>query len=144
MRRTLIALRAGLGLLLWYPVVASAEPPDAVIELSGGAVAAGVGYTWGDGTLTFAGKRYPVKLDALSFISLGARQYSASGRGTGLKTVADINGTYAALAAGGTLGGGGTFITMQNQNGVAIDLISTSEGLSLDLATEGMHIALAE
>ena len=38
-------LAMGLGLLLGI----SAEAPDGVIELSGGSVAAGIGFSWGSG-----------------------------------------------------------------------------------------------
>lgn len=45
-------LCVGVGLLsLAQPAPASAAASDGRIELSGGKVAAGVGYTWGSGTL---------------------------------------------------------------------------------------------
>lgn len=52
MRKTLAVIGTSLGLLLSYPVLSFAESPDAVIELSGGSVAAGVGWNWGTARLS--------------------------------------------------------------------------------------------
>jgi hypothetical protein len=38
---------------------AAQSTPTGTIELSGGSVAIGIGYTWGKGILIFEGKRYP-------------------------------------------------------------------------------------
>jgi hypothetical protein len=48
-----------LGILLVQPVALSAQTPDGVIELSGGSVAAGIGYTWGGGTPDLPGQTLP-------------------------------------------------------------------------------------
>jgi hypothetical protein len=50
-RKFLFLLCVGLGLLLCHPTGASAAVADGTIELSGGKVAAGLGYSWGSGTL---------------------------------------------------------------------------------------------
>jgi hypothetical protein len=52
-RKLLCSVSLGMGLLLLSPAPASAAVPDGTIELSGGKVAAGVGYSWGSGTLFF-------------------------------------------------------------------------------------------
>src|SRR5580700_10076268 len=62
MRRFFALLGIGLGFLLAQPIASSAQTPDGVIELSGGSVAAGIGFTWGAGTLIFQGKRYPLSV----------------------------------------------------------------------------------
>jgi len=111
--------------------------------LSGGSVAAGIGYTWGSGTLIYQGKRYPLTVSGVSLASVGAAGYTAAGSVYGLKSPRDIDGVYTAVAAGGTLGGGGDFSAMRNQNGVVVNMTATTEGLSLTLATEGMKIAIA-
>src|SRR5262249_16725922 len=73
---------------LWSAVVvwgfalsaASAEDkPDATLKLSGGSVAAGIGYTWGGGTLTYKGKTYDVELSGLSIADVGATKIEARG-----------------------------------------------------------------
>ncbi len=144
MPKFLAVLAASFGLLLFEAAPASTQTPDAVIELSGGSAAVGIGYSWGGGTLIFQGKRYPVKISGISVASVGVTEYTAAGSVTGLKTPQDINGAYSSVAAGGTLGGGGAVAAMRNQNGVTINLSSTTQGLSLTLAAEGMKISLAQ
>jgi hypothetical protein len=144
MHKIVAALGLSLGLLLGQTAYVSAGTPDAVIELSGGSVAAGVGFSWGSGTLIYQGKRYPLKISGFSLASVGVTEYAAAGTVSGLKTPRDINGVYTAAAAGGTLGGGAGVSAMTNQSGVSIQMTSTSEGLNLTLAAEGVKIRLAE
>ena len=144
MRKLLAVPLLALGLLLAQLDSSSAQTPDGVIELSGGAVAIGIGYSWGSGTLIFQGQRYPLKVSGLSVASVGVTNYTAAGSVEGLKTPQDINGVFTAVTAGGTLGGGGNISAMKNQNGVVIHLTSTTQGLSLSLAAEGLKITLAQ
>src|SRR3979411_1381933 len=79
-RKTFTAVGIGLALLLrCQPVPSSAQTRDAVIELSGGAVAAGIGFNWGSGTLIFQGERYKLKVSGLSLASVGADEYTEIG-----------------------------------------------------------------
>jgi hypothetical protein len=142
MRRKIVLGGICLGLLLSQAAPALAQSPDAVIELSGGSLAAGIGFTWGSGTLIYQGKHYPLKVSGLSLASVGATEYTLAGSVTGLKTPQDVTGVYTTVAVGGTLGGGGGAAAMQNQNGVVIHTTSTSQGLSLTLAAEGVKITL--
>jgi hypothetical protein len=142
MRKLFTLLGVGLALLLANPIVSYAQAPDGVIELSGGSISAGIGYSWGSGTLIFQGKRYPLKISGISLASVGVTDYTAAGSVEGLKTPEGINGVFTSVAAGATLGGGGSVSAMKNQNGVVIHLTSTSTGLSLTLATQGLKISL--
>jgi hypothetical protein len=142
MRKFFALLSVGVALLLANPLVSSAQVPDGVIELSGGSVSAGIGYSWGSGTLIFQGKRYPLKISGISLVTVGVTDYTAAGSVEGLKTPQDINGVFTSVSAGATLGGGGSVAAMKNQNGVVIHLTSTSTGLSLSLAAAGLKIAL--
>jgi hypothetical protein len=144
MRKILAVLVMGFSVLLAQPLAASAQAPDGVIELSGGSVAAGVGFSWGHGSLIFQGKRYRLSVSGLSIASVGVTDYTAAGQVTGLRTVQDINGVYTAVGAGATLGGGGNVAAMRNQNGVVIQMTSTTAGLSLTLAAAGVKISLAK
>ncbi len=143
-RRTIYLVVAGLFLLSGGLVFAQNEglPWDGVIELSGGTVAAGIGYSWGSGTLTQAGKQYPLKIEGLSVGKVGITKASAYGKVFNLKNVNDINGTYAAIGTGATVGGGGSAATMKNAKGVIIDLYTTSEGASFSLGAAGVTIQL--
>jgi hypothetical protein len=137
----------GLFLLSSAPVLAQSKvnlglPWDALIEFSGGSVAAGIGFSWGSGTLTQAGKTYQLKIDGLSLGNVGITKASAWGRVYHLKKLSDINGTYAAVGTGATVGGGGSAITMKNTKGVVIDVFTTTEGASIGLGTGGLKIEL--
>lgn len=120
------------------------EAPSATIELSGGAVAAGIGYSWGSGTLVFQGKKYPLKVSGLSIVNVGASEYTATGVVLHLTQVADIGGNYVAGEAGATLAGGGSLMSMKNDRGVVINMTTTRTGLQLTLAPTGMKIELAK
>jgi hypothetical protein len=139
----------GLFLLSSAPVLAQSKvnlglPWDALIEFSGGSVAAGIGFSWGSGTLTQAGKTYSLKIDGLSVGSVGITKASAYGKVYHLKKLSDINGTYAAIGTGATVGGGGTAIAMKNAKGVIIDIYTTTEGVNLSLGTAGVKIELKQ
>jgi len=144
MRKILAAVATGLALVLCQLTPSLAQAPDGIIELSGGSVAAGVGFSWGSGTLIFQGQRYPVTVNGLSLASVGVTSYTAAGSVTGLRTPQDINGVFTTVAAGGTVGGGGTVAAMRNQNGVVIQMTSTTQGLSLTFAAEGVKITLTQ
>jgi hypothetical protein len=144
-RKLLCLLSVGAGLfLLGHPARAAAAIPDGRIELSGGKVAAGIGYSWGAGTLFFHGKQYPITLNGLGLGSAGINKYTASGTVTGLKKAQNINGRFTAVSTGLTLGDGASIAEMKNDNGVIIRLLdSTSEGLGASLAHKGVHISIA-
>jgi hypothetical protein len=76
--------------------------------------------------------------------SAGISESTASGTVTGLTRPQDINGIYTAAGAGLTIGGGAGITEMENNNGVTIDLKSTTEGLSATVAVKGVQISLAE
>jgi hypothetical protein len=143
-RKLVFLLCVGLTLVLFHPPLASAQVPDGTIELSGGKIAAGLGYSWGSGTLILQGKRYPLTVSGISLGSVGANEYTASGTVTGLRSPQDINGIYARVGTGLTLGGGADIAAMRNENGVTIQLASTTEGLNFTLAVTGMKISIAD
>ena len=122
--------------------VTDANSPDATLELSGGSVAVGIGYTWGGGTLTYNGKTYPVELSGLSIADVGASKIEASGSVYHLGKLADFDGNYTAATAGITIAGGGSATAMQNQNGVVINILSTTQGLKFALAASGMSLKI--
>ena len=149
MLKVVCLLVVGLFLFSGTPVFAQSKtnvglPWDALIEFSGGSVAAGIGFSWGSGTLTQAGKTYSLKIDGLSVGSVGITKASAYGKVYRLKKLSDINGTYAAIGTGATVGGGGTAIAMKNAKGVIIDIYTTTEGVNLSLGTAGVKIELKQ
>lgn len=119
-------------------------PWDALIQLSAGSVGAGIGISWGSGTLTQAGKQYPLKVEGLTVGTVGLTKATALGKVYNLKQLSDINGTYAAIGTGATVGGGGAAVTMKNAKGVLIDIVTTTEGVSFSLGTSGVTITLQQ
>lgn len=121
---------------------APADEADATLDLTGGSVAAGVGYVWGNGELTFQGQKRQFKLSGVSIVDAGAARIAASGVVYHLKKLSDFDGNYAAVTAGMTVGRGGSAAVLKNQHGVVIKLLSTNEGLSFNLAANGVQIKL--
>jgi hypothetical protein len=119
-------------------------PWDALIQLSAGSVGVGIGINWGSGTLTQAGKEYPLKVEGLTVGTVGITKATALGKVYNLKNLSDINGTYFAVGTGVTVGGGGSAITMKNANGVLIDAVTTTEGVSFTFGTSGVTITLKQ
>jgi hypothetical protein len=124
-------------------VLADDAPPDATIEFSGGSVAAGIGVSWGRGTLHYQGKEYSFRLNGLHILDIGAQGVQGTGEIYHLAKVEDFGGTYGAASAGATLASyGGAAATMQNSNGVVIHFRSDTEGLDLTAALGGVSIKL--
>ena len=142
MRRLIVGL--ALGMLMLLPAKAQNQAPDGTIELSGGSVAVGIGYTWGSGKLNYQGKDYALTVKGLSIVDVGASEYNAAGSVYNLKKLEDFDGTYTAGTAGATVAGGMSGTVMRNQNGVAIELTSTHSGLQFTLAPSGMEVHIAK
>jgi hypothetical protein len=143
MHRKLIGLVAVAGVLACLgPAVAKHKgpAPDATLTLKEGSVAAGLGISWGSGTLTYHGKSYPISVDGLSVGAVGVTSVTATGKVYGLHQLSDFDGNFAAVGAGATVGGGGSVATMKNQNGVKVTLTSTTKGVSLSLAAGGVNM----
>jgi hypothetical protein len=124
------------------PPVSDSTSADGTVELSGGAIAAGIGYTWGNGTLAFNNHKHNFSISGLSIVDVGASSYSASGNVYHLNKLSDFDGNYVALSAGATIAGGGDAIYLKNQNGVVIKVAATEIGLRFNLAGSGVNIAL--
>ena len=145
MRQLVTGLVVAAALSLPFSsALAKASLPDATLQLNQGSVAAGIGFSWGGGTLTYRGKRYPVSVDGLTVGSVGISRASASGSVYHLRKLEDFNGTYTAVGAGATVGGGGSIATMQNQNGVRITLRSTSRGVKFTLGASGVSLNIKQ
>ena len=146
MRRVVIGLVAvgSLVSLLVGLALAQAKKPDATLTLSEGTVAVGIGFSWGKGTLDYKGKKYPVKVEGLSVGEVGVNRATAVGNVYKLTKLADFDGNYVAAGAEATIAGGAGVTAMKNQNGVVIELKSTTQGASLKLAAEGLKLGVAK
>jgi hypothetical protein len=130
--------------LIGGSAVAQDKKADATLKLSEGNIAAGIGFSWGKGTLTYQGKTYAVKVEGLSVGEVGVNRAEAAGNVYNLKKLEAFNGNYTAAAAAGTVGGGAGVAAMKNQNGVVIEMKSTTQGASLKLAAEGIKLRIGE
>jgi len=74
---------------------------------------------------------------------VGLTRASAVGTVSNLKHLADFAGTYVAVGTGATVAGGAGVNVMRNQNGVVIELTSTTQGASLKLGVDGVRLSLA-
>src|SRR5438876_4562012 len=143
MNRRLVGLAIIGAMLLIAPIGRAAEEkPDATVKMTGKSLAAGVGYSWGSGVLTYQGKEYPFSISGLSAGNIGAGSAELSGQVFDLKNLADFNGNYTSLGAGATVAGGGGAMTMKNQNGVVMNVVGTTRGLTFKLGVDGMKVEL--
>jgi hypothetical protein len=123
-------------------VAAAETTTTGTVAMSGGSVAAGVGFSWGGGTLTYQGREHPFKVKGLRVGDVGVTDIQAAGTVSHLNSLQDFSGNYTALQAGLTLAGGGSVTAMRNQNGVVITITSTTQGLDVNVGASGVNIAL--
>jgi len=119
--------------------------PDATLRLSGGSFAAGIGFSWGSGMLTYKGKNYPVKVNGLSVGKVGITSSSAYGEVFNLKHLQDFNGHYNVGAAGTrgvTLGSGKSGTLMANPAGVIVRISSTQKGVNVNATGGGVDMQI--
>lgn len=121
--------------------MAQSDQPVGTFNFSGGSVAAGIGYSWGHGTLHYKGRDYPFTANGLSILNVGAGSIEASGPVYHLTKIEDFPGSYTAITAGTTIAAGGSVTNMQNQNGVVVHVAATSYGLQFKLAPSAVSIA---
>jgi hypothetical protein len=101
-----------------------------------------VGVGGGSGTLTFKGKHYRLSIGGVSAGTIGVAGMDLVGTASNLRTAADIVGTYSALSAGIAVAGGGKVATLQNSNGVVLQLQGRQVGFSASLSVSGLTISL--
>ena len=144
MRRFAVAVLAMASLVAASAGLASAQGgTSATLTVSGGTVAAGIGLHWGTGTLSYSGKTYPVKVEGLSVGEVGVIRATAWGEVSNLERLEDFSGNYVAVGVEATAAGGAGVTVMRNQNGVVVELTSTTQGASLLFGAKGIRLTLA-
>jgi hypothetical protein len=121
-----------------------AAEPDATLEIAGGHVGLGLGYSWGKGVLHYHGKNYPFHIVGLAAGDLGASNFKAEGSVYNLHSAADFEGKFDALNAGATLAVGGAAAVEENVKGVMIRLNSIAQGLHVSFGIGGMRTTFDE
>jgi hypothetical protein len=101
-----------------------------------------VGAGGGEGTLTFAGRVYPVTVGGIGIGMIGFSGGEMDGVVYNLRSPEDLVGTYGAAGAGFTIIGGPRVAQLQNEKGVIIQAHGVQIGLEVNLDLAGMTIAL--
>jgi len=101
-----------------------------------------VGVGGGSGTLNFKGKNYRLSIGGVSAGTIGAAGADLVGTASNLRTAADIAGTYSAVSAGVAVAGGAKAATLQNSNGVVLQLQGRQVGFEASLSLSGLTISL--
>jgi hypothetical protein len=134
------------GFLLFAAAGARAQEgpiyPIGEITLEAMQMAAGVGYSWGDGVMKFQGKEYRFTVQGLNVAAVGISKINAVGDVYNLKTAADLAGNYVAVSAGLSLAKGAAGLSMRNDKGVVINLRSAQQGVQLNLGVDGFNLKM--
>jgi hypothetical protein len=101
-----------------------------------------VGLGGGSGTLTYHGRKYPLRLGGISAGMIGVAGMDLVGTASNFRTPADIAGAYTAVGAGVALVGGAKVARLQNANGVVIELHGVQVGLDVSLNLSGLTIEM--
>jgi hypothetical protein len=126
------------------PPVAADAKPDGTVSLTGGSVAAGVGYVWGHGKLSYGDESHQFSISGVSIVDVGAANISATGSVYNLKNLSDFGGNYVAVTAGMTIAGGASAAYLRNEHGVVIKLVATTAGLRFNLSANGVNVKLKD
>jgi hypothetical protein len=117
-------------------------PPAATLRMESTSVAAGIGASWGKGTLRFQDREHAFTVSGISVVDVGISKVTATGRVWGLAKLEDFTGTYTGVDVGVAVGGGTAGVAMRNENGVYIKLAAAQRGVKLSLATQGTKLQL--
>ena len=104
--------------------------------------AVGVGYTWGDGILTYGGRKYPFTVNGVTVADVGFSRVTGRGRVYNLHRLQDFSGTYAARPGEATVGTGLGGQVLQNANGVQIRIDQVTRGARLQGSADGITLTL--
>jgi hypothetical protein len=105
-------------------------------------VAAGIGYEWGKGALTYKGQQYTFKVKGLQILGVGIKKATVKGDVYNLFDIGQFPGPYVAVKAGAAVIKGKEGLIVQNQQGVRLRLVAEQKGLSVNIGPEGFTIEL--
>ena len=145
MRKFIYILVAIMSIVAFSPSsLAKGHKIVGTIHLSVGSVATGIGWTWGEGVLTYQGVDHNFEIKGLSVADVGISKLSASGVVNNMNSLEEFNGTYYGGKAGVTIAGGVGAIALKNNHGVVLELNATSQGLKFELGPQGVTIKLKD
>jgi len=132
-------------LLLAHTSAAPAQVPDGTLKITRRTVSPGIGLEWGEGVLIYNGRDYPFSYKAggpFRHVDTEITTVELSGQVYNLKNVDDFNGRYHKVETEGPVSSGGSRVTMKNQNGVVVNVVSPIEGRKFDLTSWGLEVEL--
>ncbi|AQS86847.1 hypothetical protein AA101099_0693 [Neoasaia chiangmaiensis NBRC 101099] len=104
----------------------------------------GVGFTWGEGRLTYGHHTYKFKVNGADIAAVGYSKVEASAVVYNLKNLHDFDGTYGALSGEATLDKGLGGAVLSNSNGVRLKLQSVTRGARLAAGAQGLTLTLEQ
>lgn len=125
-------------------VLAQDRRPDARLAFSSTSFGLLFGFSQGQGTLEFRGKKYPFTVSGIKAATLGIARVDALGQVYRLRELTDFAGRYIAVEGGLTVVQGGGNAVLRNEKGVTLYLQNVQYGLDLTLGGGGVDIALTE
>ncbi|MCW5892763.1 MAG: hypothetical protein KIT14_19800 [bacterium] len=131
-----------VGALMLPAAVRAEEKADGTLTLEVKQVAVGVGWTWGSGVLHYKGAKHRFKVDGFSVNAVGVSSAEIDGFVYDLHKLSDFAGTYTAISASATAGGGVGITSLKNASGVRLTFRKTTQGLEAQAGPEGIKITL--
>jgi hypothetical protein len=146
-RRTLTAFALGAGLAASSTTAFAKDPVvpgrvDGFVTIRARSAAVGVGYTWGDGVLTFHGHHYPFTVKGVDVAAVGYSTVVGHGRVYNLHRLSDFTGTYAASTGEATLVNGLGGQVLVNGAGVQLRVDDVTKGAKLSGSADGIQLTL--
>jgi hypothetical protein len=136
-----------IGIGLFLPLTPAANGAGAQTDIPSGhiaietkSIAAGIGFSWGNGKLIFNGREYRFSIDGVTAMDFGLSTSTASGEIYNLTDLADFEGTYVAAEVSFALGGGVGGVCLRNANGVIMRLNTIARGARFQLGSSGLKI----
>ena len=125
----------------------TAPPPptlDGTVKLTGGVVAAGIGYKWGHGTLNFQGRQFKFCVRGLAIGDAGIVNVEAQGNVYNLKELEDFPGRYFALSGGFAIARGESGAILKNKRGVMMEFEMLETGVRFNMSATRLRISLSD
>jgi len=145
-------LLAALALILLVAAPAFAQPQKrdpgvtgpvtGTLSMRAQGAAAGVGYTWGDGSLRFGDHSYRFSVTGVTVADVGYSKVVSTGRVYNLQRLQDFSGTYVAATGEATLGTGIGGQVLRNAKGVQIRVDQVTRGARLQGSADGIKLVL--
>jgi hypothetical protein len=145
-----LALLVGT-LFIWATALAAKHEPAAgkdepvgTVEIEEKEFRLILGGQKGSGVLHIQGNKYPFKVGGITVGGVGFTELSATAKVYDLEDVSQFPGNFVQYTDGITVGKGMGGLAVQNENGVRLNLKTSSEGLALSIGAGGLKVTMEE